>query len=129
MFSSHKIPLSKKNINLDLDLVDGFHQPRLRSENTGVQDTSSRGDDLTATTVDGVSVQSHVVKVKPDGSHVFVAESSLETHKMLFLQTKDLSCRVGLRYFTGKPLQSTDLTSLEAHWKPATQESLISLRY
>ena len=110
-------------------MVDGFHQPGLGSENTGVQDTSSRGDDLAATTVDGVSVQSHVVKVKPDGSHVFVAESSLETHKMLTLQTKNLSCSVGLSYFIVEPLQATQLTSLEAHWKPATQESLISLRY
>ena len=110
-------------------MVDGFHQPGLGSENTGVQDTSSRGNDLATTTMDGVSMESNIIKVEPDSSHVLVAENSLETHKMLTLQTKDLSCMVGLSYFIVEPLQSTHLTSLEAHWKPATQESLISLRY
>ena len=61
MFSSHNIPLIKKIINLDLDEVDGLHQPGLGSEDTGVQDTSSRGDDLAATTMDGVSVQGDII--------------------------------------------------------------------
>merc|ERR550539_1180182 len=38
---------------------------------------SSRGDDLAATTVDGVSVQSNIVKIEPDASHVLVTENSL----------------------------------------------------
>ena len=62
-------------------MVDGLHQPGLRSENTGVQDTSSRGDDLATTAMDGISVESYVIKIEPDSSHVLVAESSLETHK------------------------------------------------
>merc|ERR1712038_335445 len=62
---------------LDLDLVDGLHQPGLSSENTGIQDTSSRGDDLATTAMDGISVESYVIKIEPDSSDVLVAESSL----------------------------------------------------
>ena len=68
-------------------MVDGLHQPWLSSENTGVQDTSSRGDDLAATTMDGISMQSYVIKIEPDSSHVLVTENSLETHKMFSIQT------------------------------------------
>ena len=64
-------------------MVDGFHQPGLGSENTGVQDTSSRGNDLATTTMDGVSMESNIIKVEPDSSHVLVAENSLETHKIV----------------------------------------------
>ena len=95
MFSSHKIPLSKKYINLDLDLVDGFHQPGLGSENTGVQDTSSRGNDLATTTMDGISMESYVIKIEPDSSHVLITENSLETHKMLE-HFKPRACPAGL---------------------------------
>ena len=68
-------------------MVDGLHQPGLRSENTGVQDTSSRGDDLATTAMDGISMESYVIKIEPAASHVLVAENSLETHKMFSIQT------------------------------------------
>ena len=79
-------------------MVDGLHQPRLSSENTGVQDTSSRGDDLATTAMDGISVESYVIKIEPDSSHVLVTENSLETHKLLTFQTRNLSCIVGLNF-------------------------------
>ena len=71
-------------------MVDGLHQPWLSSENTGVQDTSSRGDDLAATTMDGVSVQGNVIQIEPDSSHVLVTENSLETHKIVNLSNQRL---------------------------------------
>ena len=71
-------------------MVDGFHQPRLRSENTGVQDTSSRGDDLATTAMDGISMESYVIKIEPDSSHVLVTENSLETHKIVNLSNQRL---------------------------------------
>ena len=124
MFSSHNIPLIKKIINLDLDEVDGLHQPGLGSEDTGVQDTSSRGDDLAATTVDGVSVQSNIIKIEPDASHVLVTENSLKSHKMLRLKPRKSLCS-GLNYneikdtakhssyLFGGPLEASDTRVLD----------------
>ena len=71
-------------------MVDGLHQPWLSSENTGVQDTSSRGDDLATTAMDGISMKSYVIKIEPDSSHVLVAENSLETHKIVNFSNQGL---------------------------------------
>ena len=45
---------------LDLDQVDGLSQAGLCGELAGVQHTAAGGDDLAATTVDGVSVHHHI---------------------------------------------------------------------
>merc|ERR1719445_1908372 len=61
---------------LDLDQVDGLHESGLGGKDAGVQATSGRGDDLTASSVDGVGVKGHVVDVESAGAHVLVAENA-----------------------------------------------------
>ena len=80
MFSSHNTPwqVDRINIDLDLHLVDGLHEPGLGGEHAGVEDTSGGGDDLAAAAVDGVSGERHVVQVKPDRAHVLVTQHTLE---------------------------------------------------
>ena len=49
-----------------------------RSTNDGsTDDTASSGDDLTATTVNGIGVESHIVDVEADTADVLVAENTL----------------------------------------------------
>ena len=64
--------------DLNLNLVDRLHEPWLCREGAGVQDPPGGGDDLAATTVDGVSVQRNVVQIEADTAHVFVAQDSLK---------------------------------------------------
>ena len=62
-------------------MVDGLHEPWLGREGTGVQDPPGGGNDLAATTVDGVSVESNIVQVEADTAHVFIAQDSLKIEK------------------------------------------------
>ena len=62
--------------NLDLHEVDGLYEPWLGRQHGGV-DSPRCGDDLAAATVDGVSVQGHVVDVEPDRPQVLVTQNSL----------------------------------------------------
>merc|ERR1719348_1437614 len=62
---------------LNLDLVDGLQQPGLGCEHAGVQDTSGCGNDLTTTTMDGISMKCHIIQVKPDRTQVLVTQHSL----------------------------------------------------
>lgn len=52
--------------HLDLDQVDGLTQPRLGSQHSGVQHTAAGGNDLTTASVNGVSVQHHIVDLHQD---------------------------------------------------------------
>lgn len=54
---------------LDLDQVDGLGQAGLCGELAGVQHTAAGGDDLAATTVDGVSVHHHI-------AHLFAPQNT-----------------------------------------------------
>ena len=67
--------------DLDLNLVDRLHEPGLSCESAGVQDPPGGGNDLAATTVDGVSVESNIVQVEADTAHVFIAQDSLKIEK------------------------------------------------
>jgi len=62
---------------LDLALVDGFEEPWLGGELTGVEDSSGGWHDLTGTSMDGVSVKGDVVDVESAATHVFVGEDTL----------------------------------------------------
>lgn len=46
--------------HLDLDKVDGLQKARVGKESSGVEDTTGSRDDLSTTTMDGVSVQSYL---------------------------------------------------------------------
>jgi len=61
---------------LDLDKEDWFHKSGLSSQLSGIEDTSGSGDDLTSSSVDGISVENNVHKVESDSSHVLVGENS-----------------------------------------------------
>ncbi len=65
------------SIYLDFYQVDGLHEPGVGCQSAGVQHTSRRGDDLTTTAVNSVSVQGHVVDVEADASHVLLAHHTL----------------------------------------------------
>ena len=62
---------------LDLAEEDGLNEAGLGSQLRGVVHTSSCGDDLTTTSVNGVSVKGHVHNVELDTSHVLVSEGTL----------------------------------------------------
>ena len=63
--------------HLDLDQVDGLHEPGRGGERARVEAPPGGGDDLSAAPVDGVGVQGHVVDVEADAAHVLVAEHTL----------------------------------------------------
>ena len=67
----------KAHSDLNLNLVDWLHEPGLCSEGAGIQHPPGGGDDLAATTMDGVSMESNIVKIEADTAHVFVAQNSL----------------------------------------------------
>ena len=55
--------------NLDLAKVDGLEKSGLGKESGGVEDTARSGDDLTTTTVNGISVEGNIHDVEADGAH------------------------------------------------------------
>lgn len=63
--------------NLDFDVEDGLQETGLGEQGSGVQDTTSSGDDLTTTTVDGISVQSHIKDVEADRAHRLLSNGTL----------------------------------------------------
>ena len=71
---------------LDLDGEDRFHDTRLGSHHARVHDTTGCWDDLTTSSVDGISVEGDIVDVESNTTDVFFAH----------------------RTFLGSPLESTD---------------------
>lgn len=61
---------------LDLDQVDRLHEARLTSQDRGVEALSGGRDDLTSSSVDGISVEGNIVNVPADSSAVFVAKNT-----------------------------------------------------
>ena len=61
---------------LDVDLEDGFDEAGSGGELAGVDDTAGGGDDLTTTTVDGISVHGDIFDVDADTTHVFVGHDT-----------------------------------------------------
>lgn len=62
---------------LDLDQVDGLEETWGGGQAASVQDTASSWDDLSTTTMDGISVKGDVVEIESDSTHVFVAKDTL----------------------------------------------------
>jgi len=57
---------------LNFDQEDGFLEARLSSELSGVEDSSGSWGNLTTTSVNSVGVQSDVLNVEADASHVLL---------------------------------------------------------
>lgn len=62
---------------LDLDQEDGLHESWGGSELRGEEDTSGSGDDLTATSMDSISMEGNILDVETDSSHVLVSQDTL----------------------------------------------------
>ena len=63
--------------NLDLDVEDGLEETGVSQHGSGVQDTTSGGDDLTTTTVNGISVEGDIKDVEADGTHGLLSNGAL----------------------------------------------------
>jgi len=61
---------------LDLDEVDGLEESWLGGHDAGVEASSRGGDELSASSMDGISVEGDVVEIESDSSHIFVAEDT-----------------------------------------------------
>jgi hypothetical protein len=62
---------------LNLDQVHGLQKTGLSSELSGVHGTTAGGDDLVTTTVNGISVKSHIKDVVSAATHVLLGEDTL----------------------------------------------------
>ena len=62
---------------LDLDEEDRLHESWGSGELTGEEDTSGSGDDLTTTSVDSIGVESNILDVESDTSHVLISHDTL----------------------------------------------------
>jgi len=60
----------------NFDKVDGFLETGLTSKDGSVNDTTAGGDNLTSTTVNGISVQDDIHNVETNGTHVFITENT-----------------------------------------------------
>jgi hypothetical protein len=63
--------------NLDLDVEDGLEDAGVGKEGSGIEDTTSSGDDLTTTTVNGISVEGNIKDVEADGAHGLLSNGTL----------------------------------------------------
>ncbi len=63
--------------NLDLDQEDGLEESGLGQEGRGVEDTTGSRNELTATTVDSISVEGNIQDVEADRAHRLLAERTL----------------------------------------------------
>lgn len=62
---------------LNLDQVNGLHESWLCGEHRGIQNSTGCGNDLTTTSMDGISVKSDIMNVKTDSPHVLLTECTL----------------------------------------------------
>ena len=63
---------------LNVDQEYRFEEFWFSSELTSVEDTTSSWDNLTAPSVDSISVKCHIIEIKTATSHVLIAQDSLE---------------------------------------------------
>lgn len=62
---------------LDFHKVDGLHEPGLGSKHAGVEASPGSGDDLPASTVDGIGMQGHIVHIEANTTHVLLTQDAL----------------------------------------------------
>ena len=73
-----KYSILHTGFDLDFNKIDWFHHSGRGGEHASVHAPSGRWNDLSATPVDGVSVQGHVIDVKADAAHVLITENTLK---------------------------------------------------
>jgi len=76
---------------LDFDEVNGLHDAGFGGQGASINASTSGGDDLTSSSVDGVGVEGHVENLEAATAHVFLAENS----------------------FLGRPLEGSDARVLD----------------
>jgi len=104
---------------LNFDLVDGLLESGLGEKRSGVDDTSAGRDELSSSSVNGISVESDIEDV------VSVASHDLLSARSLCRKRKRKTSQIEFREEKERRRRNAPLV---AHWKAATQESLISLR-
>merc|ERR1712142_392650 len=62
---------------LNFHLVNRLHQPGFSGNHGGVQNSPCSGDDLSTTTMDSVSMECDIIKVKPSSTQIFVTQNTL----------------------------------------------------
>lgn len=62
---------------LDLDQVDGLHESGVGSKHAGIEHTTGGGDDLSTSTMDGISMQGYIMDVEADSAHVLLTQDTL----------------------------------------------------
>ena len=62
---------------LDFNKVDGFQETRRGHHHGPEEDSPCCGDDLTTSTMDGIRVEGNIVDVKPNTTHVLIAQDTL----------------------------------------------------
>ena len=67
--------------NLDFYEIDRLKHSGGSGEHAGIEHTACCGDDLATTAMDGISVQCHVMDVKPHATHILLAQNSLCKNK------------------------------------------------
>ena len=69
------------HIDLNFAKVYGLAQSGGSGQLTGIENPSSSGDNLTTTTMNGISVQCHIINIETNTTHVFVAQNTLQSFK------------------------------------------------
>mmetsp|Transcript_14922 Transcript_14922/g.26360 ORF Transcript_14922/g.26360 Transcript_14922/m.26360 type:complete len:806 (-) Transcript_14922:95-2512(-) len=62
---------------LDLNEVDGLAETGLGSKLSGIDDTASGGDNLTTTTMDGISVEDNIAELEDNAAEVLLSHGTL----------------------------------------------------
>lgn len=71
----------KKNDNyLNFTQVHWLHEAGSSSQQTGIEASTSCGNDLATTTMDGVSVKGHVIDVESDTTQVLLGKDTLKSN-------------------------------------------------
>ena len=63
---------------LNFNQVDWLHKSWSSTQNTSIEASSGSWNDLTTSTMDGISMKRHVMDVKSHTSHVLLAKCTLQ---------------------------------------------------
>ena len=64
-------------LNLNFDQVYGLHNSGVSCQQTSVQDTPCCRNDLTTPTMNGISVEGHIIDVESTVAHVLICQTAL----------------------------------------------------
>lgn len=75
--------LFETDTHLDLHKVNGLHKARLGREHTGIEAPPGGRDYLATSTMDGISMQGHIMHIKANSTHVLFTKGTLVRRKRL----------------------------------------------